>query len=186
MATLGLVTVTWSTVLEFHATMQSSGASNFLSLAVSFSPHYCLPVKEAPLLSGNWLHRGNITRTLLISAIPRRCCHVSVCSLVILLFCVLFLCVSVGWIAAARLEEVTGAMQNARTTILQGTECCPKVEDVWMEAIRLMVGWSGWSAYLVCVLDNSFLDGLCWISLLTCEAFALLFFFVVLFLYSFV
>ncbi|RMX50454.1 hypothetical protein pdam_00018315 [Pocillopora damicornis] len=43
----------------------------------------------------------------------------------------------VGWIAAARLEEVTGRMQAARNTIMKGTEVCSKNEDVWLEAIRL-------------------------------------------------
>lgn len=42
-----------------------------------------------------------------------------------------------GWIAAARLEEVTGRMQAARNTIMKATEVCPKNEDVWLEAIRL-------------------------------------------------
>ncbi|KAL9962298.1 hypothetical protein ACROYT_G031386 [Oculina patagonica] len=42
-----------------------------------------------------------------------------------------------GWIAAARLEEVTGRMQAARNTIVKGTEVCSKNEDVWLEAIRL-------------------------------------------------
>lgn len=42
-----------------------------------------------------------------------------------------------GWIAAARLEEVTGRMQAARNTIMKGTEVCSKNEDVWLEAIRL-------------------------------------------------
>ena len=44
-----------------------------------------------------------------------------------------------GWIAAARLEEVTGRMQAARNTIMKGTEVCSKNEDVWLEAIRLQV-----------------------------------------------
>ena len=44
-----------------------------------------------------------------------------------------------GWIAAARLEEVTGGMQAARNTIMKGTEVCSKNEDVWLEAIRLQV-----------------------------------------------
>lgn len=42
-----------------------------------------------------------------------------------------------GWIAAARLEEVTGRMQAARNTIMKGSEVCSKNEDVWLEAIRL-------------------------------------------------
>ena len=45
-----------------------------------------------------------------------------------------------GWIAAARLEEVTGRMQTARNTIMRGCEVCPKNEDVWLEAVRLQVG----------------------------------------------
>ncbi len=45
-----------------------------------------------------------------------------------------------GWIAAARLEEVTGRMQTARNTIMKGCEVCPKNEDVWLEAVRLQVG----------------------------------------------
>ena len=44
-----------------------------------------------------------------------------------------------GWIAAARLEEVTGHMQKARNTIMKGCEVCPKNEDVWLEAARLQV-----------------------------------------------
>ncbi|EDV20469.1 uncharacterized protein TRIADDRAFT_51004 [Trichoplax adhaerens] len=42
-----------------------------------------------------------------------------------------------GWIASARLEEVTGRMQKARNIITKGCETCPKSEDVWLEAIRL-------------------------------------------------
>ncbi|XP_065843636.1 pre-mRNA-processing factor 6-like [Oscarella lobularis] len=42
-----------------------------------------------------------------------------------------------GWIAKARLEEVTGRIQAARNTVVKGTEHCPKNEDVWLEAIRL-------------------------------------------------
>ncbi|XP_066910794.1 pre-mRNA-processing factor 6-like [Clytia hemisphaerica] len=42
-----------------------------------------------------------------------------------------------GWIAAARLEEVTGHIQKARNFIMKGTEACPKNEDVWLEAVRL-------------------------------------------------
>lgn len=42
-----------------------------------------------------------------------------------------------GWIAAARLEEVTGHLQKARNLIIRGTEACPKSEDVWLEAVRL-------------------------------------------------
>jgi pre-mRNA-processing factor 6 len=43
-----------------------------------------------------------------------------------------------GWIAAARLEEVTAHMQAARNIIMRGTEVCPHSEDVWLEASRLM------------------------------------------------
>ncbi|KAJ7567210.1 hypothetical protein O6H91_02G136900 [Diphasiastrum complanatum] len=42
-----------------------------------------------------------------------------------------------GWIAAARLEEVAGKIQAARTFIQQGCDECPKNEDVWLEACRL-------------------------------------------------
>ncbi len=45
----------------------------------------------------------------------------------------------IGWIAAARLEEVTGHIQKARNLIFKGTEACPKNEDVWLEAVRLQV-----------------------------------------------
>jgi len=45
-----------------------------------------------------------------------------------------------GWIAAARLEEVTGHMQAARNIITKGTEVCPNNEDLWLEATRLQVG----------------------------------------------
>ena len=54
-----------------------------------------------------------------------------------------------GWIAAARLEEVTAHIQAARNIIMRGTEVCPSSEDVWLEAARLMVcvcvcwGWVG-------------------------------------------
>ena len=46
---------------------------------------------------------------------------------------------TLGWIAAARLEEVTGRMQAARNIVMKGTEVCPKNEDVWLEAVRLQV-----------------------------------------------
>lgn len=42
-----------------------------------------------------------------------------------------------GWIAAARLEEVTGRLQAARNIIMRGCEVCPKNEDIWLEATRL-------------------------------------------------
>jgi pre-mRNA-processing factor 6 len=45
-----------------------------------------------------------------------------------------------GWISAARLEEVAGKQIAARRLINQGTEHCPKSEDVWLEAIRLHMG----------------------------------------------
>ena len=45
-----------------------------------------------------------------------------------------------AWIASARLEEVTGKIQAARNLIMKGCEECPKSEDVWLEAARLMVG----------------------------------------------
>lgn len=45
----------------------------------------------------------------------------------------------IAWIASARLEEVTGKMQIARNLIMKGCEECPKSEDVWLEAARLMV-----------------------------------------------
>jgi len=44
-----------------------------------------------------------------------------------------------AWIASARLEEVTGKIQAARNCIMKGCEECPKSEDVWLEAARLMV-----------------------------------------------
>ena len=44
-----------------------------------------------------------------------------------------------GWIAAARLEEVTGHIQKARNVIMQGCEICSKNEDIWLEATRLQV-----------------------------------------------
>lgn len=42
-----------------------------------------------------------------------------------------------GWIAAARLEEVAGKLQVARTLAMKGCEMCPKSEDMWLEATRL-------------------------------------------------
>ncbi|KAI1288119.1 Pre-mRNA-processing factor 6 [Halotydeus destructor] len=42
-----------------------------------------------------------------------------------------------GWIAAARLEEVTGKLQAARNLIMKGCEECPTAEDLWLEAARL-------------------------------------------------
>ncbi|KAH7851659.1 hypothetical protein Vadar_014983 [Vaccinium darrowii] len=42
-----------------------------------------------------------------------------------------------GWIAAARLEELAGEIQAARQLIAKGCEECPKSEDVWIEACRL-------------------------------------------------
>jgi len=42
-----------------------------------------------------------------------------------------------GWIAAARLEELAGAMTAARQLAHRGTEACPGSEDVWLEAARL-------------------------------------------------
>merc|ERR1719247_4114486 len=42
-----------------------------------------------------------------------------------------------GWIAAARLEEVAGKIQQARGLMAQGCKHCPNNEDVWLEAARL-------------------------------------------------
>jgi len=42
-----------------------------------------------------------------------------------------------GWIAAARLEELAGKLQQARVFMQKGCEECPKNEDVWIEAARL-------------------------------------------------
>ncbi|ORZ35141.1 PRP1 splicing factor, N-terminal-domain-containing protein [Catenaria anguillulae PL171] len=42
-----------------------------------------------------------------------------------------------AWIAAARFEEMTGNLVQARALIAQGCEFCPKREDVWLEAARL-------------------------------------------------
>ena len=48
-------------------------------------------------------------------------------------------CPATALIASARLEEVTGKVQAARNLIMKGCEECPKSEDVWLEAARLMV-----------------------------------------------
>ncbi|KAF4122795.1 pre-mRNA-processing factor 6 [Geosmithia morbida] len=44
---------------------------------------------------------------------------------------------ALGWIAAARLEELAGKIVSARKTIDQGCQRCPKSEDAWLENIRL-------------------------------------------------
>lgn len=44
---------------------------------------------------------------------------------------------ALGWIAAARLEELAGKIVSARKTIDQGCTRCPKSEDAWLENIRL-------------------------------------------------
>eukprot|EP00038_Savillea_parva_P031230 m.84021 g.84021 ORF g.84021 m.84021 type:complete len:994 (+) comp9576_c0_seq1:78-3059(+) len=43
-----------------------------------------------------------------------------------------------AWIASAGLEEADRKIQAARNIIMKGTEACPKSEEVWLEAIRLM------------------------------------------------
>jgi pre-mRNA-processing factor 6 len=42
-----------------------------------------------------------------------------------------------GWIAAARLEELDGKLQAARSIIAQGLQQCTDSEDLWLEAARL-------------------------------------------------
>ncbi|UKJ88197.2 pre-mRNA splicing factor [Theileria orientalis] len=42
-----------------------------------------------------------------------------------------------GWIAAARIEELSGKLEAARELIAQGCQNCPDKEDVWLEAARL-------------------------------------------------
>lgn len=42
-----------------------------------------------------------------------------------------------GWIAAARLEELDGKLQEARNIIAQGLNHCGDSEDIWLEAARL-------------------------------------------------
>ncbi|GJN70969.1 pre-mRNA splicing factor [Purpureocillium lilacinum] len=44
---------------------------------------------------------------------------------------------ALGWIAAARLEELAGKIVAARKTIDKGCVQCPKSEDAWLENIRL-------------------------------------------------
>ncbi|KND89583.1 Pre-mRNA-splicing factor prp1 [Tolypocladium ophioglossoides CBS 100239] len=44
---------------------------------------------------------------------------------------------ALGWIAAARLEELAGKIVAARKTIDKGCVVCPKSEDAWLENIRL-------------------------------------------------
>ena len=44
-----------------------------------------------------------------------------------------------GWIAAARLEELARKIQAARQLIRRRCEECPKNEDVWLEACRLVI-----------------------------------------------
>ncbi|PHH91661.1 hypothetical protein CDD83_10814 [Cordyceps sp. RAO-2017] len=44
---------------------------------------------------------------------------------------------ALGWIAAARLEELAGKIVAARKTIDKGCSQCPKSEDAWLENIRL-------------------------------------------------
>ncbi|PHH75012.1 hypothetical protein CDD80_2707 [Ophiocordyceps camponoti-rufipedis] len=43
---------------------------------------------------------------------------------------------ALGWIAAARLEELAGKTVAARKTIDKGCAQCPKSEDAWLENIR--------------------------------------------------
>ncbi|KAL2114536.1 hypothetical protein VUR80DRAFT_6021 [Thermomyces stellatus] len=45
-----------------------------------------------------------------------------------------------GWIAAARLEELAGKIVTARKVIAEGCKNRPKSEDVWLENIRLNEG----------------------------------------------
>lgn len=47
---------------------------------------------------------------------------------------------ALGWIAAARLEELAGKTVTARKTIDKGCAQCPKSEDAWLENIRLNEG----------------------------------------------
>lgn len=44
---------------------------------------------------------------------------------------------ALGWIAAARLEELAGKIVAARKTIDKGCAQCPQSEDAWLENIRL-------------------------------------------------
>ncbi|KJZ76279.1 hypothetical protein HIM_04361 [Hirsutella minnesotensis 3608] len=44
---------------------------------------------------------------------------------------------ALGWIAAARLEELAGKIVAARKTIDKGCNQCPHSEDAWLENIRL-------------------------------------------------
>lgn len=67
-------------------------------------------------------------------------CIVIDCKLNTYLVTCVFPFLLIAWIASARLEEVTGKMQMARNLIMKGCEECPKSEDVWLEAARLMVG----------------------------------------------
>ena len=43
-----------------------------------------------------------------------------------------------AWIASARIEEAVGEIQKARNLILLGCEKCPRSEDMWLEAARIL------------------------------------------------
>ena len=77
------------------------------------------------------------------------CCH--------LVGIVLTCCGVVAWIASARLEEVTGKLQAARNLIMKGCEECPKSEDIWLEAARLVVSFQSSSLrrYLSVIVSQS-------------------------------
>lgn len=42
-----------------------------------------------------------------------------------------------SWIAAARIEEYDGKLDQARGLIVKGLDSCGDNEDIWMEAARL-------------------------------------------------
>ena len=42
-----------------------------------------------------------------------------------------------GWLAAARLEEVSGSPDDAKAVVAKGLSHCPTSEDLWLAAVRL-------------------------------------------------
>ena len=44
-----------------------------------------------------------------------------------------------AWLGAARVEELDGKIDIAKSLIIQGTMHCPDSDDLWIEAARLHV-----------------------------------------------
>lgn len=100
---------------------QTAGSDSVTGSATSIDPQGYITSLNKMQMSGSQVQVGDINRVreLLQSVVKTNPNN------------------ALGWIAAARLEELAGKIAAARKTIDEGCRRCPKSEDAWLENIRL-------------------------------------------------